>query len=72
MHFILGVVVYFFPNKKLKKIIKKRKKNEANCVLHYFLGFGNKVGQSIFTEHAFCILFSFDELTYYTLLVETL
>ena len=37
----------FFPNNNNNK--KGRKKKEANCVLHYFLSFENKVGQFIFT-----------------------
>ena len=39
------VFVSSFQNKKEKKIKKKEKeKREANCVLHYFLGFEIKVG----------------------------
>ena len=65
MYFILGCLCLFF------QIKKKGKKKEANYVLHYFfLVFENKVGHFIFTYHVFCILSSFDELTYCTLLVE--
>ena len=43
--FVLFLFFFFF----FFVLIKKRKKKETNFVLHYFLGFENKVSQSIFT-----------------------